>query len=223
MLLITILFFNNLNAEVLFKENFEHIDNWEELSFPNIDKHSTYVAKDSILISQSSDSASALKIKKTYNIYKYPILRFKWKIDNVFEKGNAKNKEGDDYPIRIYVMFEYEPSKASFFQSIKYEFAKSLYGEYPPHSSLNYIWSNIEHKENILTSTYTSQAKMILLNKGPKNIGKWISHKVNVLEDYKKAFNQNPPLNVSIAIMSDSDNTHESNTSYIDYIEVSNE
>ena len=223
MLLGLILFFNYLSAEVLLRENFNTLDNWEELYFPNIDNHSTYVSKNSILVAKSSDSASAIKLKKTYNIYKYPYLTFKWKIDNVFKAGNAKNKEGDDYPIRIYVMFEYEPSKASFFQSVKYEFAKSLYGEYPPHSSLNYIWSNIEHNEDILTSTYTSQAKMILLNKGSKNIRKWITHKVNVLEDYKKAFKQNPPLNVSIAIMSDSDNTHESNTAYIDFLEVSNE
>jgi len=199
------------------------LHSWENLYFPKIDKHSTYESKNSLLIIKSKASASALKIKRNYDIYNYPLLRFKWKINNTFKKGNAKTKEGDDYPIRIYVMFEYDPNNTSFLKSVKYEFVKSLYGTYPPHSSLNYIWSNKEHKENILTSTYATEAKMILLNKGNSNINTWREHKVNVLEDYKKAFGENPPSKVSIAIMSDSDNTKESSLAYIDYIEVFNE
>jgi len=48
-------------------------------------------------------------------------------------------------------------------------------------------------------------------------------HEVNVLKDYIEAFGENPPKNVSIAIMTDSDNTHEKSLSYIDYIEVKSE
>lgn len=223
LLLITLISVFSLNAEILLKEDFNSLKNWEPLYFEKIDNHSTYEVKDSTLIAKSKNSASGIKFKKKYNIYKYPVLNFKWKINNVYKNGDATRKDGDDYPIRIYVMFEYNPEKASFFDQIKYDFAKSIYGEYPPHSSINYIWSNKKQKEKIITSAYTSRAKMIIVDSSTKNLNAWREHKVNVLEDYKKAFGENPPTNVTLAIMSDSDNTGESSLSFIDYIEVTDE
>jgi hypothetical protein len=150
-------------------------------------------------------------------------LTFRWKIRNIYKKGDATTKKGDDYPIRIYVMFKYNPKTASFFDSIKYGIARSFYGAYPPHSSLNYIWANKPQKDKIITSAYTDKAKMIIMDSGKKDVGTWREHTVNVLKDYKKAFGENPPKIVSLAIMSDSDNTKESSLSYIDFIEVKSE
>jgi len=218
-----LLFLSFLNAQTLLKEDFNSLENWEPLNFEKIKKHSTYEAKDGILVAKSEASASGIKFKKTYDIHKYPILKFKWKVNNVYEKGDATTKEGDDYPIRVYIMFEYNPDNASFFDSVKYELAKSFYGEYPPHSAINYIWTNKEQKERIITSAYTDKAKMIVTDNGSLHVGKWREHTVNVLEDYKKAFGENPPVKVSLAIMTDSDNTEESSLSYIDFIEVKSE
>jgi len=212
-----------LQGDILLKEDFNSLKNWEPLTFEKIKEHSTYEVQNSALVAQSQNSASGIKFKKTYDIYKYPVLSFKWKINNVYKKGDATTKQGDDYPIRIYVMFEYNPDKASFFEAIKYDIAKSIYGQYPPHSTVNYIWSNKIQKENIITSAYTDRSKMIILNSGEKNINTWQEHTVNVLEDYKKAFGDNPPSRVTLAIMSDSDNTGESSLSYIDFIEVTND
>jgi hypothetical protein len=210
----------SLNAEVLLKENFDSLKNWEPLLFEKIKEHSSYETKDSILIASSEASASGIKFKKSYDIYKYPKLTFKWKVNNIYKKGDATTKKGDDYPIRIYVMFKYNPKKASFFEQIKYDFAKSIYGEYPPHSSINYIWANKKQEKRIITSSYTSRAKMIVLDEGTKKVNSWQIHTVDVLEDYHKAFGETPPREVTLAIMSDSDNTKESSLSYIDYIEV---
>lgn len=210
----------SLNAEVLLKEDFNSLKNWEPLLFEKIKEHSTYEVKDSLLVAKSEGSASGIKFKKTYDIYKYPKLSFKWKVNNVYKKGDATTKAGDDYPIRIYVMFEYNPEKASFFEQVKYDFAKSLYGEYPPHSTVNYIWSNKKQENRVITSAYTNRSKMIILNSGSNKLNTWQEHTVNVLEDYKKAFIENPPRKVALAIMTDSDNTKESSLSYIDFIEV---
>ena len=213
-------FLVSANADTLLKENFKNLTNWEDLHFEKIDRHSTYEIQDSILIAKSDNSASGIKFKKSYDIFKYPVLKFSWKINNVYEKGNALKKDGDDYPIRIYIMFEYDPDEAGFWDSIKYDLAKSIYGEYPPHSSLNYIWSNKVQENNIITSPYTDKAKMVVVDSSSTHLNEFRIHEVNILEDYVKAFGENPPINVSIAIMTDSDNTHEKSLSYIDYIEV---
>jgi len=223
LLILIALAFGFLNAKVLLKEDFNSLQNWEPLNFKKIKKHSVYKVQNSILIASSDASASGLRFKKSYNIYRYPVLTFKWKVINVYKKGDATTKKGDDYPIRIYVMFKHNPKTASFFDSVKYGIAKSIYGAYPPQSSLNYIWANKPHKNSIITSSYTNKAKMIVLDSGAKYIGIWREHTVNVLKDYKKAFGENPPKTVSLAIMSDSDNTKESSLSYIDFIEVKSE
>jgi len=223
LLILALLTCSFLNATVLLKEDFNTLENWEALHFEKIKEYSTYEVKDSVLVATSNASASGLQFKKTYDIYKYPILKFRWKVDNVYKKGDATKKDGDDYPIRIYIMFQYNPQKASFFDSIKYELAKSFYGEYPPHSAINYIWANIKQNKKIITSAYTDKAKMIITDSGALHVKQWREYSVNVLEDYKKAFGENPPQNVSLAIMTDSDNTKESSKSYIDFIKVSSE
>ncbi len=206
---------------ILLLEEFETLDNWEPFYFPKIKKHSTYsIAEGNILQTESRASASAIIYKKEFKVYEYPLLEWRWKVDKVYQKGDAKTKKGDDYPLRVYIVFKYDPKKAGFRKRLKYKAAKALYGEYPPHSSLNYIWANKEHDNDILTNTYAKEAKMILLQKGEKNVGTWQMQRAHILEDYQKAFGEEPPEVGSIVIMNDSDNTKEQATSYIDYIKI---
>ncbi len=210
--------------KVFLKENFNSLESWKPLLFPKIKEHSKYSIISEkgkkYLRVEANASASGIIFKKTFNVFKYPVIRWKWKVSNVLEKGNAREKSGDDYPIRIYVIFKYDPEKASFFESITYSAAKLIYGEFPPHSSLNYIWANRIYKDKIITNTYTDKAKMILLEMGKTNVGKWVEEEVNIIGDYKKAFKEAPPEIASLAIMSDTDNTGERAEAFIDYISV---
>jgi hypothetical protein len=209
---------------ILFREDFNNLINWKQLYFPKIDKHSSYDIQTDGLITflktVSNASASALVYKKLFNVYKHPIVKWRWKVENVYKNGNAKTKAGDDYPLRIYITFKYDPKKVGLFEKVKYKTAKLVYGQYPPHSSLNYIWSNKEYKETIITSSYTKKSKMILLQSGVLKVGTWQTEKVDVVKDYQRAFGSQPPAMASIALMNDSDNTGESSISYLDYIEV---
>jgi len=209
---------------ILFHEDFKDLENWTALYFPKIKKHTQYSivkeAGETYLKAESNASASAIIYKKEFNVYEYPKIRWKWKIDNVYKKGNVKEKSGDDYTIRVYVLFKYDPEKASFGKRIKYGLAKIIYGEYPPHSSLNYIWANKKDEKGIITNPYASEVKMIILQAGSEKAGKWHEEDINILENYRKAFGTDPPPVAGVAIMNDSDNTGESSVSYIDYIEV---
>ena len=209
---------------MLFREDFNDLIDWKPLYFPKIEKHSSYAIEsnnsESYLKAESDASASAILYKKEFNVYEYPRVRWRWKAKNVYQNGDAKTKSGDDYPLRIYIVFKYDPEKAGFMEKLEYNAAKLIYGEYPPHSSLNYIWANKEYKERIITNVYTKKAKMVLLQKGDSNIGKWFIHDVNIIEDYQEAFGNDPPPIASVAVMNDSDNTGERSISYLDYIEL---
>lgn len=226
-LLLYLLVFTSFAAgaqEVLFREDFVSLDNWEPIHFPKINKHTEYMieksGEESYLVARSSSSASGLASKNTFNIYDFPNLVWRWKIENVYEKGNAKTKSGDDYPIRLYVMFEFDPDQASFSERVKFGLYKALYGDYPPVNTVNYIWANRDHGETVITNTYTDRSKMIVLRSGDGEAGNWVVEEVDVLDDYRRAFGKDPPRTARIAVMNDSDNTGEGSTSYIDYIEV---
>jgi hypothetical protein len=212
------------DKKTFLREDFNDIKSWRPLHFPKIKEHSTYSIESTedgnFLKAESNASASAMVYSKTFNVFEYPLIRWRWKISNVYKKGNAREKSGDDYPIRVYIIFKYNPEKTSFGKKIKYGLAKKLYGEYPPDSSLNYIWANRKHTENVITSPYTNEQKMIILQTGAQNINKWQQEEVNVVQHYKDSFGTDPPSEASIAVMNDSDNTKESSVSFIDYMEV---
>jgi len=212
------------DAKILFRDDFNNLENWKHLNFPKIKRHTLYATVQdgtiSYLKAESNASASGIVFKNEFRVFDYPKIRWRWKISNVFAKGNAKTRDGDDYPLRVYIMFKYEPETASFGQKIKYAIAGKLYGEYPPHSSLNYIWANRKHEETVLVSPYADKSRMIPLESGEENAGKWITEEVNIVDDYHKAFGEDPPSTASLAVMNDSDNTGESAVSYFDYIEI---
>jgi len=209
---------------ILVHEDFASLDNWKPFFFPGIKQHSTYTIEKNgqqhILRAESKASASAIVYKDSFNVYDYPGVKWRWKVKNVYEKGNARTKKGDDYPLRVYVMFEYDPEQADAFEKLKYSMIRSIYGEYPPHSSLSYVWANTEGPDTFLASPYTDKAKMVLLQKGPKKAGTWQDEEVNILEDYQQAFGVKPPARARIAVMNDSDDTGESSVSYMEYLEI---
>jgi len=214
----------NAQERVLLREEFADLAGWRPVTFPKIEEHTRYTIehqeRESVLRAESRASASAIVHRIPFRVYDYPRLRWQWKVENVYEKGNARVREGDDYPLRIYVLFEYDPSTASAFDRAKYGLAKALYGEYPPHSAINYIWASREDEGGILTNPYAANAKMIVLQRGKKNLGRWIVEERNILDDYRRAFGTDPPARATLGIMNDSDNTKEASVSYVGFIEV---
>lgn len=210
---------------VALHEDFLGLERWEPLYFPKINSHSGYSTAmfegTSVLVANSSVSASAIILNSTtIDAYETPIISWRWRVENIYEKGDISTKKGDDAPIRLYVMFAYDPELAGVGMKVKYALARAIYGSYPPHASLNYIWASKVKKGELLKSAYTDRSAMIVMQSGKEYVGQWVEEQANMLEDYRKAFGQEPPHEARLAIMSDSDNTGESARAYVDFIEV---
>ncbi len=206
-------------GNTLFLENFKNLSNWKEVYFPKIPAHTTYTAandgKESFLRAESQASASVVIYKEAFNPYDYPLMKWKWKIDNILPGADLRSKAGDDAPVRVYVAFAYNPEKSDIIERSLYNSIRILYGEYPPHSSLNYVWASEPVVPDILTSVYTSRSRMIILEKGDKKAGRWVPEAVNIISDYRRAFGANPPEKATVGIMNDSDNTKGHAVSYV--------
>jgi hypothetical protein len=209
---------------IFLREDFHVLDNWKPLYFPKISTHTKYIAESEsgshYLKAESNASASALVNTREIDVYKYPKIKWRWKISNVYQKAVPGTKEGDDYPIRVYVLFKYDPERLGFLEKLKYSAAKLIYGEYPPDSTLSYVWASMSDAPLISPSPYTDRARLIALQRGPAKVGQWVEESVDILADYRKAFGADPPASANIAIMNDSDNTGEKSVSYVSAIEV---
>ena len=191
---------------------------WEPFLFKNIKKHTRYslVTHDGKTVVQavSEAAASGLVRKIAVDPEAYPILEWRWNVSNILDKGDVTQKSGDDYAARIYITFAYDPEKLSFGDRVKYKAAKILYGEYPPTGALNYIWGSHAQRDQFVPNPYTDRAMMIVVESGSGKLNQWVQEKRNILEDYRHAFNSDPPAISGVAVMTDTDNTGESAVAY---------
>jgi Protein of unknown function (DUF3047) len=191
---------------------------WKPLTFKKIERHTVYtLARDGetvVIKAVANASASGLIREIRIDPKEYPIIQWRWKVANLLKRADVHKKEGDDYPARIYITFEYDPSKLGFFAKAKYETVRLLYGQYPPIAAINYIWESRGPLGTIVPNPYTERAMMIVVKSGESKVNQWVCEERNLFEDYKKAFDGNPPMISGIAIMTDTDNTGESAIAY---------
>lgn len=197
---------------------------WQPLTFPKIDRHTSYslvpVNGKDVIRARSDNSASGLIYRVHIDPQQYPVIRWRWKVSNVYAKGDAHHKSGDDYPARLYVAFAFEPDRASFWEKLKRKAAKIFYSGPLPGSALNYIWANKLPRGQVISNAFSPQTRMVAVESGGTKAGQWVTEKSDILRDYRQAFGHNPPTIVGIGIMSDSDNTGASATAWYGDIEL---
>ncbi|MDT7044237.1 DUF3047 domain-containing protein [Candidatus Nitronereus thalassa] len=191
---------------------------WEPLTFEKIPQHTAYeLVKDGgtvVVKATSKQSSSGLTRKMKIDPKQFPIVQWRWKIENIIQGSDVTKKEGDDYPARIYITFEYDSSKVGFFEKAKFELIRLAYGQYPPTGAINYIWESKAPIGAVVPNPYTDYVQMIVTQSGSQRVGEWVMEEHNVYEDYKKAFGEEPTHISGVAIMTDTDNTKESAIAY---------
>jgi len=178
--------------------------NWQMKEFKGQTQYSVVTLEgEKVLLAQSDATASALVFEQKYDLRDFPILSWRWKINNIHPKGNSQTKAGDDYAARIYVVFPHWFT--------------------PMTRSINYIWANKLPKGSHTPSPYTANSVMLATQSGPENSGHWITERRNVWEDYREIFGEDPPTVGAIAIMTDSDDTGGSAIAWYDDIRIEKE
>jgi hypothetical protein len=191
---------------------------WKPLTFKNIKSTTRYslVREDGMTVVKAvaDRSASGLVREITIDPKEYPWIEWRWKAINLLQKGDVHSKQGDDYPVRLYITFAYEPRRLGVFEKLKYETVKLLYGGYPPLAAINYIWDSRTPTGTVVPNAYTDRVRMIVVESGPAKLNRWVSEARHLYEDYRRAFGEEPPPISGVAIMTDTDNTGESATAY---------
>jgi hypothetical protein len=187
---------------------------WHLFRFRGSTKLTSYTPVEdgnNVYIKAESEASGApiYKIAK-FSPQEYPYISWRWKTENILEKGNAYTKKGNDFSVSLGIIFDYDPQRASFIKRVKYSLTKLFYGSYPPDYVILYVWGNGVHekKGDIITNPYSETVKMFVLENGNSNLNTWRVEERNILEDFKEAFGTYPKQKVGgIGIHTDSDNT----------------
>ena len=194
----------------------EQPSDWQPISFAKIDTKTEYDlvrrGDKSVVRAQSDGGAAGLATETRIDLTEYPILEWRWKVDGVVQDGNARTKDGDDYPARLYVTFDYDD--LGFGNKVKLVALRALGYDEIPTRALNYIWANQVERGAVLENAYTDWVMMVAVQSGSERAGEWVTERRNVLDDYREAFGGDPPPVNGIALMTDTDNTDGEATAY---------
>lgn len=192
---------------------------WRPLTFPKIARQTTYALvadpqRGTVVEARSDASASGLVRPIDIDPRDGLRLAWSWKTERVIERGDVSRREGDDYPVRIYVTFRIPPERLSTFDRMTRAAARLLFGDEVPDAGLSYIWDTRAPAGSIVSNPYTERVRMIVVESGRERLGRWIDYERDLAADWRAAFGDDPPPITGIAIMTDTDNTGETARSW---------
>jgi hypothetical protein len=190
---------------------------WHSLRFKKVSKPTEYSVVregDSVVVrAESRASASGLTRDVSIDLKEYPVVAWRWKVENLIAHGNVTKKQGDDYAARLYLTFAYESDKVSWSRKAKYKAGRLLFGDIPI-AAINYIWDRVTPVDTVIPNAYTDFVQMIVVESGGANVGRWMDEERNLFDDYQRAFGGEPPRVNGVTIMTDTDNTGETAIAY---------
>ncbi|MGL6177071.1 MAG: DUF3047 domain-containing protein [Vibrionaceae bacterium] len=148
-----------------------------------------------VLAATVSDGASGKFKRIKIDLNRTPYLNWRWKVDQAWAGLDEKTKGGDDYPARLYVVVQ-----------------RGLLGI--SSKTVNYVWASQQPVDSVWVNAFTTQAILIAVESGDKNIQQWRSYKRNVKADLRQAFNEDFNQIDIVAVMSDGDNSQQSGRAY---------
>lgn len=174
-----------------------NMDGWQNKVFSGeTDYQITQLDKITVLKAHSDASASGLFKEQRIDLLKTPYLNWRWRVDQHLNKHDEQSKTGDDYSARVYVVV-----------SDGWAFWKT--------KAINYVWSSQAEKNSPWPNAFAGKnAMMIAVRSSKDKTQTWYNEKRNILQDLKNQFGEDIQFIDAVAIMTDTDNSHERATAY---------
>ena len=161
-----------------------------------------------VLRAEAVDAASALIHAGRVDPATTPWLNWRWRADRLPEGGRFGTRDGDDYALRVYVLFDYDISKLGLATRLKMRLARALYGSQLPAAVLCYVWDSRAVPGSRVWSAYTDRVRMIAVDGAGSALGSWRIASRNIADDFREAFGEDAPAITGVVVASDTDNTH---------------
>ena len=172
------------------------LSQWQHKSFEGTTRYEAVtVDGQQVIRADSNAAASGLYREIDIDLSATPWLQWRWKVDDVLEGVDETTKSGDDYPARVYVVFS---GGLAFWRT----------------RTVVYVWSSNQPAGSTWHNAFTDNARVIAVQSGRDEAGKWIRESRNVREDYRMLFGEDVTSADAVAIMTDTDNSGQQATAW---------
>jgi hypothetical protein len=191
---------------------------WHALVFSKFRKETRYALVDdcgrTVVEAHANGSSSGLIELVDIDPSKYPWITWRWKVLRLVPGADNTRRETEDAPARIDVSFDGDAKKLTFGDRLWSSQVKAWTGMDLPYATLEYVWGDGAPRDTVIINTWTSRIRMILVESGSENVGRWVTEMRNVYEDYRRAFEEDPGRITTIGIITDTDATDQKIEAY---------
>ena len=167
------------------------LDGWEPQTFKGKAPTTYALVRDGdthVLGARCKASASGLVRKQAVDLARTPRLNWRWRLDEVADNPREREKAGDDFPLRVYVVRD----------------GGWLWWRT---RSLVYVWASREPAGADWPNPYTAQAHTVVLRSGTVDAGRWQAESRDVRADFRRYFGLDLDHADGVAVMTDCDDT----------------
>jgi hypothetical protein len=198
---------------------------WKHLQLASFKNNTDYslAVEDGVVVLRAAahNSASFLATPADFDPHDFPMLSWRWKVAQGIPTANTAEQSKEDAPVRVMVAFDGDVSKLPVKDRLAASAARSISGQALPYATLMYVWGGKVVVDSITPSSRSSRIKMLAVAADDQGLGRWQSYSRNLVDDFKRAFGEEPGKVNSIQIMSDTDNTGADAQAYYGDISVS--
>jgi hypothetical protein len=148
------------------------------------------------LRSKGDNSTISRELTGSVDLNQTPILEWRWKVMTLPTGGNACQKSTDDEAAQVYVAWVRSP-----------EAVRSRI--------IGYVWDSTAPAGTICKSQKTATVTYVVLRSGADELGKWITERRNVVEDFRKIYGEEADNSTALSLGIDSDDTRSGAESFI--------
>lgn len=160
-----------------------------------------------VVHAHASSSASGIQHPVSVDLHDYPVATWRWRVPRLIDNADNEVPFMSDAPARVVFTFEGGRERLPAHEQLNFDLARAFSGNDLPYATLMYIWEPGREEGDIITHYNSTRVKMIVAANGHRELDRWHFLRVNLLEDYRRAFGEDPPRVKAVGIMSDSDNT----------------
>ncbi len=139
--------------------------------------------------SANDGSTISKEVKGKVDLKETPVLEWSWKAVVLPKGGDSRKKATDDQVAQIFVVWPRFP-----------EAVRSRI--------IGYVWDTTAPVGTIVKSEKTSTVTYVVLRSGTAELGKWITERRNVAEDFRKIYGEDPEHPGAVSISIDTNDTN---------------
>jgi len=160
-----------------------------------------------VLEGRADGSASGYYRRIRIDPARQPVIDWRWRVLETPAHVDPRVPARDDSPARVIVAFHGDVARLDIGERFTLSLYKALTGEKMPYAIIMYSWASDAPVGTIVANDQTGKIQTIVVESGSGHVGQWRELRRNVLEDYRRAFGEEPWDIVAVGVMTDARNT----------------